>query len=423
MILRAIAFSMVLLVPGIALAQPAPREVAERAAKAIEDNYFDPVRGRSIAADLRRDAAAGVFDSLTDPRDLSMELTRRLEPFDEHFNVTYTPPSLAGASPSAAPGGPRMSFPDQVRRGGYGFRRVEMLPGAIGYIDLRMFADFRGADDPARRAADSALALIGDSDAVIIDLRDNGGGSPAMVGYLVSAFTPPDAKVYNVFHSREGTATEAPPVFHPEPRLDVPVFILISGRTGSAAESLAYTLQAAGRATIVGETSGGAANPGGPAQLGDGWSVFVSRGTPVNPITGKNWEGVGVRPDVAVPAGQALARARELALRKVVAQAKDPAIAQDGQWALEGLTTAPAPYAAGDYVGAYGEAVVEAGDGQLTFKRGRRPAWALQPLGQDRFSVVDEPGRRVIFERDAAGRVVAVEILFSTGGGARFRRG
>ena len=130
-------------------------------------------------------------------------------------------------------------------------------------------------------------------DAVIIDLRYNGGGSPAMVGYLVSAFTPRDADIYNVFHGREGTESERPKDAYASPRLDVPLYVLISGLSASAAESTTYTLQAAHRATVVGEPSAGAANPGGEFPVGDGFNVFISTGTPVNPVTGKNWEGVG----------------------------------------------------------------------------------------------------------------------------------
>lgn len=406
-------------------APPPPRETAARVAKAIEDTYFDPAKGKTVADGLRAAAARGEFDALTDPRDLARVLSDRLRPLDHHFNVSYDPearPASTGGPASAAAA--RLSQAEQERRRNYGFHRVEMLPGAIGYIDMTGHADFAFGkpDDPARRAVDAALQLVSGADAVIIDLRDNGGGSPAMVGYLVSAFTPKDADIYNIFHSREGTESERPAETYPRPRLDVPLYILISGRTGSAAEATAYTLQAAGRAVIVGEASAGAANPGGTAALGDGFSVFVSDGTPVNPVTKANWEGVGVKPDVAVPATEALDRAQILALETVLAKRPSGPEALDNRWALEALkaeANPPAGIGGLDMLaGTYGEVTVTLEGSTLTLVRGRRPAWTLVPLGEGAFFVKGEPFRRVIFDADGK----ALEIRFSSGQSMRFRR-
>ncbi|MCR5878011.1 S41 family peptidase [Phenylobacterium sp. J367] len=213
-----------------------------------------------------------------------------------------------------------------------------MLPGAIGLIDMRYFAGFQAADAAARARADAAMTLVSGADAVIVDLRDNGGGSPAMVGYLASYFVPKDAPIYNTFKSRGPDAHETPPFeVRGERMLRAPLYILTSGRTGSAAEAFAYTLQAARRATIVGEASGGAANPGGFRPAGNGFRVFVSDGRPVNPITRSNWEGTGVQPDVAVPAGQALVRAQALALAEIRRSASGVA-ATEAEWAHAALS-------------------------------------------------------------------------------------
>lgn len=421
------ALACILAASAAQAAPPAPRETVARVAKAIEDNYFDPAKGKSVADGLRAAAARGEFDALTDPRDLARTLSGRLEPLDHHFNVAYS--AEDGPRPAAGPTpGPRLSFEDQVRRGNYGFRGVQVLPGSVGYIDMRQHADFEFGkpNDPARKAVDAALTLVSGADAVIIDLRDNGGGSPAMVGYLVSAFTPKGADIYNTFHSRDGTESEAPRDWYAAPMLDKPLYILTSGRTGSAAEATAYTLQAAKRAIIVGETSGGAANPGGPVPVGDGFSIFVSQGTPVNAVTKANWEGVGVKPDVAVPAAQALERAQMLALEAVLARSPDGPFATDTRWALEALKARANPPAGlsglPDYEGAYGDVVVTRQGSTLTLQRGKRPAWTLLPLGDGVFYAEGEPGRRVVFERGPDGKVAALEIRYSTGQASRFRR-
>jgi hypothetical protein len=414
------ALACILSVTAAQAAPPAPRVTADRVAKAIEDNYFDPAKGKTIADGLRADAAKGRFDTLTDPNDLARAISDRLEPLDHHFNVEYRPE----AAPT--PGGPRpqLSYDDQLRRGNYGFRTVQLMPGAIGYIDMRGHAGFPFGEPnhPARKAVDAALTLVSGADAVIIDLRDNGGGSPAMVGYLASAFTPKGADIYNTFHSRAGTESEAPGDWYAAPMLDKPLYILISGRTGSAAEATAYTLQAAKRAIIVGETSGGAANPGGPVPVGDGFSIFVSTGTPINPLTKTNWEDVGVKPDVAVPAGEALDRAQALALEAVLAKGGSGPFSTETRWALEALNAKANPPAGigglDALAGTYGDVVVRREGSTLLLQRGRRPALVLRPLGDLTFYAEGEPSRRVVFDADGK----ALELRFATGGVARFRR-
>ncbi len=404
----------------------APRPVVEGVAQAIADNYYDAAKGAAVARDLRTEAAKGAYDRLTDPRDLATALSERLRPLDHHFNVAWSAEGAAQPRPAAGPAATAPSPVDPIKRANYGIRRVEILNGNLGYIDMRMFAhfEFGQADAPARKAIEAALQTVASTDAVIIDLRDNGGGSPAMVGYLASAFTPKGADIYNTFKYREGTESEAPKDWYPAPRLETPLYVLISGRTGSAAEALAYTLKNAKRAVIVGEASGGAANPGGPVPVAGGFSIFVSNGSPISPITRTNWERDGVQPDVKVPAAEALDVARVLALETVLKTATGPA-AQDARWALEALRAEASPPATkplSDYLGAYGAAEIVQVDERLAMKRGRRPLTLLLPLGGDTFSVANESGRRVVFERDARGAVTAFEAIGYEGGGSRFRR-
>jgi hypothetical protein len=434
--MRTLLTILVLLAGSPALAQapaaPSPRETTQTVATRIRDLYFDPRRGDEIAKGLESAATAGDFDTLTDPRDLAAALTTRLRPLDAHFNISFDPrlgdgPPRRGPAPGQGSGpetGPRPVNPGEAR-GHYGFRGVQILPGNIGYIDLRQFSDidFDDPKDPARAAADAALSFISGSDAVIFDLRDNGGGAPSMVGYLASAFTPANAPIYNVFHSREGTESEAPEVYHPDPRLTVPVYILTSARTGSAAEAFPYTMQAARRAVIVGEASGGAANPGGMVPAGAGFAVFVSQGSPINPITGGNWEGAGVKPDIAVSWDRALDTAQTLALEKIISA---DAGRTDAVWALEAIRSQDMPADVlgdpGDYVGAYGERTVSADGARLKVVAGRRPPVVLAALGDDLFTVVGDPGRRYQFLRGEDGAVTGFDVIGLGGPAARVRR-
>jgi Peptidase family S41 len=404
-----------------------PRTVVEQIAATIETNYFDAARGVEISADLRRAAAAGNFDALNDPGDFASVLSRRLQSFDHHFLVTWSAESTVPEGLSVFEPPVPQQFNEFEHRTAYGFHAVEMLSGAIGYIDLRAFVDLPGSqEDPARRTADAALELVLNAEAIILDLRNNPGGSPDMVGYLVSAFTDPKADIYNVLNYRDHSESERPRVAYPNPRLDVPLYVLISGRTASAGESLAYTLQAVRRAVIIGEISAGAANPGGPFPAGDGFFVFVSISTPVNPITGTNWDDVGVKPDVAVAAQQALGRAQILALETVVRRAPKDSDSLDARWTLEALRTEhsrpggpPLCY----YVGSYdGARISMARDGKLELRRARRPPWTLLRVRGDIFFVRDEPYRRVIFQRDSAGNIRRFQLLRAGGPSTWFAR-
>jgi hypothetical protein len=403
-----------------------PREVAGHVADQIAANYFDTAKGAAIAAELKAEAAKGAYDRYVQPLDLAQALTVRLKPLDAHFNVAWSP------APRPAMGGPARGRPAERaapdRRANYGFHKVQVLPGNIGLIDMRYFADFEPKEvGGARAAADAALALVAGTDAVIFDLRDNGGGSPAMVGYLVGHFVPAGADVYNTFKGRGAERNERPTVeIAPAARrVSVPLYVLTSARTGSAAESFPYTLQAARRATIVGEASGGAANPGGPAQAGDGFSVFISRGRPVNPITKANWEGTGVIPDVTVPAADALTRAQALALGGLIkAGLPEPAATED-RWALEALAEAPAVLAGtlAEYAGAYGPRTVAVEAGKVIVRQGRRPPMVLRPVSEDAFTVEGAAfPLRLKFERDAQGRVAGLLQMAGDGQTARYAR-
>lgn len=397
-----LGLSLALTAPALAQAQAIkPRAAVEKIASVIQAQFYDEARAGQIARDLRAEAGRGKYDGLTNPSDFAVALTTRLSPLDGHFRVSWSPPAPAEAGRQGAGPG---AYAEHLRRINYGFRRAEVLPGNIGYVEVSEFADFTPGDEAARKTADAALALVASSDAVIFDLRENGGGSPAMVGYLVGRFVAADANVYNTFKTRgEPDSTERPTVAITEPRrLDTPLYVLVSGRTGSAAESFAYTLKSAKRAIIVGERSAGAANPGGDVEVGDGLRIFVASGTPINPITGKNWEEAGVSPDVEVPAKLALVRAQSLALTKLAAA--PGAASVENRWALEALADAPAvePGKLAAYAGDYGAYRVTTAGERLVLRQGRRPEATLKPLDQGGLFVVEgAPLRRVRFEDGA----------------------
>jgi hypothetical protein len=404
-----------------------PRAVAESVAQDIEQNYFDPTRAHDIAAELRANAARGAYDRDTNPLDLAAALTAALHPHDGHFTVRYE-----GAAAQAAPrNGPPPSGPsdDAVARENYGFRRVDILAGGVGVIAMNQFADFDPSEpattQPARQAADNAIQAVASARAIIIDLRGSRGGSPAMVGYIGGYFRPAGANIFNTFHSRRGDLSEAPTGDPTHARLlNTPLYILVDGATGSAAESLPYTLQSAHRATIVGERTDGRANPGGPFPAAEGFTVFVSVASPENPITHTNWEGTGVRPDVVTTSADALTRAHQLALERIAEADPRSDAGIESQWVLDGLRAEQSPRTAAQlapFVGEYGLARIVIEGDHLTYASLRRPPLTLIPLSNDLFVGAQEPFSHYQFERNA-GRVTAINVLGPHGPIARYQR-
>jgi C-terminal processing protease CtpA/Prc len=203
-----------------------------------------------------------------------------------------------------------------------GYRKVERLGGNVGYLALDSFADGEAAAEPAA----AAMNFLANTEALIIDLRKNGGGTPTGVVLLASYFFSDKPVHLNSLHWRKGDRTEEfwtrkEVVGKRYPGKDV--YVLTSARTFSAAEEFAYDLQAQKRATIVGETTGGGAHPGGARPIQEHFVMFVPAGRAINPVTKTNWEGTGVKPDVAVAADEALDKAHELAVKTILANAKD----------------------------------------------------------------------------------------------------
>lgn len=310
-----------MLAPIAAAAAPLPpaqaARVIEQAARQIESRYVDPKAGREIAHALRRERA---LVAPTEPKAFAERLTAFLrdKSSDGHLVVTWSDKPLT-------PGDflKEMNAADIDRYYGpklnHGVAKVERLDGNIMLLDLRVFPP----PDLAADVIGAAMTLVAQGDALVIDLRRNGGGWETM-NLVAGKLLPPGTPLSGTYDRPSDTLTpQTTPVWQPGRRFgeDKPVYILSSHRTFSAAEALAYDLQALRRATIVGEVTGGGANPFEYRRLDDHFALGLPEKRSVNPITGANWQGVGVRPDVAVAADQALDKALELARAELARRA------------------------------------------------------------------------------------------------------
>lgn len=313
---------------------PAPSQAAldARARAEVITGAIDHMRRAYIFADLAEKMAAllqenqraGAYDGITEPAAFATRVTSDLQSIsgDKHLRIIYSPePAVRRGPPSADE---RARGLAEQRRRNFGLERVERLDGNVGYLDLRGFS----GSAEATPTAEAAMNFVADTDALIFDLRRNSGGSPAMIRTLSSYLF--DRVVHlNDFYVRE---TDTRQQFFTSAEVtgrrygaEKPVYVLISNRTFSAAEEFTYNLKHLKRATIVGETSGGGAHPGGVRRITDHFAIWLPNGRAINPITGTNWEGVGVEPDLKVPAESALTAAHLDALKKIRAAATDPA--------------------------------------------------------------------------------------------------
>jgi C-terminal processing protease CtpA/Prc len=291
----------------------------------LERAYVFPDVAQKMGAGLRANAAGGKYDGITSSKAFAAALTDDLKAIshDKHLRVRYSheaiPERKDDEEPSPEDAARRQA---EARWMNYGFDRVERLPGNVGLLVLNAFMDPASAADTAV----AAMQFLSGTDALIIDLRRNGGGSPEMI-QLLSTYLFEQRKHLNDLYWREGERTEQywtlPHVPGRRFGPDKPVYILTSSYTFSAAEEFTYNLKNLKRATIVGETTGGGAHPGGPARVNPHFFVWVPRGRAINPVSKTNWEGTGVIPDVTVPAPDALKTAQAAALRQLVGQAKD----------------------------------------------------------------------------------------------------
>lgn len=199
----------------------------------------------------------------------------------------------------------------------FGIHRVERLDGNIGYLDLRRVP----APEMAGPAITAAMELVSGTYAVIIDLRRNGGGSPHGVALWCSYFIAEEpTRLNDIFRADTAETSQfwSLPYLPGSRYTGRPVYVLTSSRTFSGGEDLSYTLQALGRAEVIGETTGGGAHPTRPFPISAAVHIGIPFARSISPITGTNWQGTGVIPDTAVPADQAYDVAYTKALRHVL---------------------------------------------------------------------------------------------------------
>jgi len=296
------------------------QKVVEGIASNLNEFYVDGLLAKQMGDAITAHLRSGDYDKITDGDEFAARLHKDLEDIshDRHLRVDFSPfkiPPMGPPSPED-----EANFHQQMEHDNCAFDKVEILPNNIGYIRFNGFMDasFCGPTVVA------AMGFVAHTDALIFDIRNNGGGQPAMVTMIASFLFDRPTHLIDIYNRKEDTNTQNWTLSYlPGPRLTKqPVFVLTSKRTFSGAEEFAFDLKNQKRATIVGETTGGGAHPVAPHIVADYFMVGVPFAKSLDPVTKTNWEGTGVAPDVSVAAEDALETAKKLANEKIQAAKK-----------------------------------------------------------------------------------------------------
>lgn len=422
--------------PAPALDARGRAEILDSLQAQILRNYVEGDTARMIVERLKKQRKAGAYDQVTDVREFSEKVTNDLRSLnnDLHLSLRYDPDAAASGpdarmgarrvvvagGPGGGPGAPRDTAVGNARmmpgmrdaeQRNFGLSKVEILPGNIGYLKVSMFL---GAPGVEAVMAD-ALRFLERTDAVIIDVRDNPGGSGVMSHLLFSHFLGAEpVRTIDVKSRIPGLSREQSSVAEvPGPRRpDVPLYVLTSRGTGSAAEEFSFVLSNLKRATLVGEATAGAGHMVNGFALPRGFVAGVSITRVSDPRTGREWERIGVQPDVRVPAASALDVAQAAALRRIGGTASEPrrsALAMQAEYLEARARREPVPAPRRDaIVGRYeGDRSITLEDGQLVYRRGEAMRSEMVPLTDGRFSLSGEA--RLEFSGDSPASTLTIE--------------
>jgi hypothetical protein len=412
------------------------QRVIDNITRELQLKYVAPEKTKAIASYLTTKLQSGAYEKIEGANELALALTSdlRTDAKDLHLLVTYNPaleralrsaPVLQSAELPELPPSPEQLI--RQRQSNYDFRKLEIMSGNVGYLELRTFIDL----NQSKETAAAAMNFLANTDAVIIDLRHNPGGFINLEIFLASYFYGVDPVELLSRYHREGDVTVREWTLREVPGRRLPyvdLYILTSRETGSAGEGFSFILQQRQRAKIIGEQTSGAGYGSKEFPIGDGFVFYISTFRQFDPRTGRGWQEVGVKPDIAVPGERALSVAHFEAVKNLVDKTIDARRKQELSW-LAGLLQLEAqgpkvvPISVLEsYSGRYdgGKIVVTLEQGQLYFLGASGVRRKLYALADDTFLIEDqsvppENQARIRFIKNAAGKVLELQLMVADG--------
>jgi hypothetical protein len=388
----------------------------------LNREYVFPEKAKEMAALLQKNFKEGVYKPITEPDKLVEKITADLQSVshDLHLRVMYGPKEIAeyrNQIENTDKEAVKKEMMKELSSQNFGFKEVKILDGNIGYLKLNSFVD---AEFGAPTAA-AALQMMAYTDAIIFDLRENGGGSPSMIQFITTYLMDGPTHL-NTFYWRPTDELQQFWTLPYVPGKTIPktdVYVLTSNRTFSAAEEFTYNLKNLKRAVIVGEVTGGGAHPVDYMIINENFGISMPKGRAINPITKTNWEGTGITPDYQAAAPAALDKALEVAYDSLLRKTEDPDKKFLYQWGLDGMRAKINPPVIDEstlknYAGVYEIRTITFENGNLYYQREGRPKFKMVPLNETTFGFDDLSYFRlkVIVEK---GKAVAIEGFYDNG--------
>jgi len=413
---------------GETISEKKQDEIIGKISSLLESNYVSPETGGRVSELLLASHREGKYSEKKSLQEFATQLDADLREWssDKHLGVIYDPDWVR-----------QMKETDEEdtyltaemiaeeRAKNFGFKRCEILDGNIGYLDLRIFfhPKYAGA------TAVAAMNLLSDCEAVIIDLRNNGGGWGNMVSFLCSYFLDNEEIIHlNSVYSRPEDRLDqswTTPYVPGRIMADIPLYVLTSRSTFSAAEEFCYNLKFLRRAIIVGERTRGGAHPISSKVLSDELILIIPEFASVHPVTKTNWEGVGVEPDISVAAEDAFDVAYLDGMEKLRGSALEDK-KELLQWYIDGFRARKSPAVVEaeilqSYAGKYGSLNIRFEDDLLTYQRGDRAKYRMIPMSETLFLIDEQSGVRIRFKKENK-QITGLVALYSDGNSAEYGR-
>ncbi len=406
----------------------AKKAVIESVNGLIVERYVIRDIAQQLAEHLNERFKNGAYDKVDNASQFANALWADLRESsnDNHFYIEYNPEraKLVTAEKSQSPEEiekANKAMAEKERLTNFGFKKVEILKGNVGYLDL----DFFSNPNYAGETAIAVMNFLANSDAVIIDLRDTPGGEPTMVQLLSSYFVRGKEQgrthlntLEQVYDGKVEQYWTIPYV--PGKRMyDTDLYILTDGYTGSGAEEFTNNMKALDRAMIIGETTIGSGHNVDIEVIQESFVMHLPVRRPVNPITGTGWEGTGIEPHVSVAGKEALDKAYLMALKKIIGEAPHADQKFRINWAIDGVRARLESISIDEvllkkYAGQYGERKITYENGELFYQR-TGPKYRLIPLKENLFALEDLDYFRIEITTDKKGNVTELVGIYDNG--------
>jgi C-terminal processing protease CtpA/Prc len=430
------------------LKQTDKKAVIDSLCMLLNTYYVSAEKATQITNTLQTNFKNGSYDKLNNPNFFTdaINATMRLMSQDKHLNLAFDPEGIKAQLKAETKvittneSENLQKYLTQIKRQSYGFKEIKMLEGNVGYLRIDDFF----SPNYAAETAIAALNFLSSSEAIIFDMRYNKGGDASMIQVIISQLYKKDTTIHlnSFYHRATNTTSEmfTIPNLKGNKMPEIPVYVLTSKETFSAAEALAYDLQSLKRATIIGEVTAGGANAGNTAIVTQLFTLFLPSEKTINPITKTNWEVVGVIPDVITTANNALEKAHIIALENLVKSVKNIENSNKNntnnsrnnkekelyQWTLDvvkakqNLIQIPSEKLK-SFVGVYGVRTLSIENNTLYYQRAGKPKIKLIPLNENTFVLSTTPDIKIkmISENN---KITAILMTYQDGGQDNYER-